>query len=88
MNAKGKGRLGWSASGAELGRWMGMPANGEDSISLFLPLLFILFFFHNCSQDSGYPNPSNPGKIGDSGPFPQIRYHSETDKLYYRPCGC
>jgi hypothetical protein len=25
--------LGWSASGAELGRWMGMP--GEDSVIIF-----------------------------------------------------
>ncbi|KIM42662.1 hypothetical protein M413DRAFT_70190 [Hebeloma cylindrosporum] len=32
-NSKGKGRLGWSASGAELGRWMGMPAAGDDSDS-------------------------------------------------------
>jgi hypothetical protein len=42
VNAKGKGRLGWSASGAELGRWMGMPAAGDDSVSLFLPFPFIL----------------------------------------------
>ncbi|KAF8189666.1 hypothetical protein BJ912DRAFT_1103927 [Pholiota molesta] len=29
---KGKGRLGWSATGAELGRWMGMPpADDSDS---------------------------------------------------------
>ena len=41
-NAKGKGRLGWSASGAELGRWMGMPAAGDDSVSFFLLLPFIL----------------------------------------------
>ena len=33
--AGGKGRsLGWSASGAELGRWMGMP--GDDSVIIFL----------------------------------------------------
>ena len=30
--AKGRG-LGWSASGAELGRWMGMP--GDDSVTIF-----------------------------------------------------
>ena len=43
-NAKGKGKLGWSASGAELGRWMGMPAAGDDSVSLFrqLPIFFLL----------------------------------------------
>lgn len=29
---KGKGRLGWSASGTELGRWMGMPP-ADDSVS-------------------------------------------------------
>lgn len=34
--AKGKGRsLGWSATGAELGRWMGMPGAGDDSVSIF-----------------------------------------------------
>ena len=32
--AKGRG-LGWSASGAELGRWMGMP--GDDSVTIFIP---------------------------------------------------
>ncbi|KAF8882024.1 hypothetical protein CPB84DRAFT_1686882 [Gymnopilus junonius] len=28
---KGKSRLGWSASGKELGKWMGMPADDSDS---------------------------------------------------------
>jgi hypothetical protein len=36
--SKKKG-LGWSATGAELGRWMGMPA--DDSVSSLLSLQFI-----------------------------------------------
>ena len=39
--AGAKGRtLGWSASGAELGRWMGMP--GDDSVTLFFVIISTL----------------------------------------------
>jgi hypothetical protein len=54
-NAKRKGRLGWSASDAELGRGVGMPAAGDDSVSLFLPLPFILPSHDRSPQDSDYP---------------------------------
>ena len=46
--AGAKGRtLGWSASGAELGRWMGMP--GEDSVTIFFD-----HFKLNTDMSSGF----------------------------------
>ena len=46
--AGAKGRtLGWSANGAELGRWMGMP--GDDSVTIFFD-----HFKLNTDMDSGF----------------------------------
>ena len=75
---KGKG-LGWSASGAELGRWMGMPA--DDSDSDYNPTrtpgrsMGGLGAFGGAVPSGGAGmmgdlvagTPSNLGKIGDAG---------------------
>jgi hypothetical protein len=68
-NAKGKGRLGWSASGAELGRWMGMPAAGDDSVSLFLSPSDILLSHDRPPQDSDYPTRTPRKPFGGINPY-------------------
>lgn len=80
---KGRG-LGWSASGAELGRWMGIPANDSDSDN---PSRSPRKTFGGMNPFGGavaaggvLPNalaaagtPSNLGKIGDSGMYASYR---------------
>ena len=55
MNAGGKGRLRWNASGTQLSQWIGMSATGDGSISFFLPHPFILPSHDQPPQDSDYP---------------------------------
>ena len=73
--SKKKG-LGWSATGAELGRWMGMPADDSVCVSLFNALSIEPIFL----QDSDYPtrtprkpfglNPFGAGAVAAGGMLP------------------
>lgn len=68
-NAKGKGSPGWSASAAQLGWWMGMPAAGGGTVSHF-PLFFLLMIAYPTRtprKSFGGINPYRGGAMAGSG---------------------